>query len=199
MPSTVILKNKSTKVNQFFRDGTLIGTTRYTYGFLMDEIKIYENSNPKYRFSETNHTIWFLRKCIPIISLILSTVFNGRYSFFENDKKIGYTKEKWLKPIENFVIQDDYYHLSVHKNEIFSLEKNGKQLALYRRSPIEMLKVQQNTYYVEYSKEIEIKIVELFCLLIDLLFFTHYNGKTVLKVVVPYDPHPEYTLWHPDD
>lgn len=199
MPSTVIWKSSSTKGNQFFCNGMLIGTTRYTYGFLMDEIKIYMNSILKYRFSETNHAIWFLRKCIPIISLFLSTLFNGRYSFFEDNEKIGYAKEKWLKPIETFIIRDDFYHLSAHKNEIFSLEKNGKQIALYRKPPIEMLKVQPNTYCIEYSAEIEIEIVELFCLLVDLLFFTHYNGKTVLKVIVPYDPHPEYALWHPDE
>lgn len=199
MPSTIIRKNNSKKVNQFFRDGSLIGTTRYTYGFWMDEIIIYDDNTPVYRFLETNHFIWFLRKCIPIVSLAVSTILNGRYSIFESEKKIGYTKEMWFKPIENFIINNDHYHLSAHKDEIISLEKNGEQVALYRRTPIEALRVHPNTYYVEYSTEIETKLVELFCLLVDLLFFTHYNGKTVLKVIVPYDPHPEYTLWHPDN
>lgn len=199
MPSTVIRKKESTKINQFFRDGILIGTTRYTYGFLIDKVIIYKDSNEKYCFSETNHTIWFLRKCIPVISLILSSVLNGRYAFFENSKKIGYAKEKWIKPVENFIIQDDHYHLLAHKGEKFSLMKNGQQIALYRKAPIEMLKAQPNTYYAEYSNDTEIEIVELFCLLVDLFFFTHYNGKTTLKVIVPYDPHPERALWHPDD
>ena len=130
MPQIIIQKKRCSKHSEFYRDGVLIGTSRYTYGFLMDEIVIYKDNSLKYRFSETNRIVWFLRNCIPLISLVISFFLNGRYIIFDKNIKIGHSEERWLKPVESFIIQDDHYHLFTHKNEQFSLTKNGEQIAL---------------------------------------------------------------------
>lgn len=53
MAQMTIYKKESTKNPCFFRDNILIGTAKYTSGFSMDEIMIYQNDQPKYRFKET--------------------------------------------------------------------------------------------------------------------------------------------------
>ena len=47
MAQMTIYKKESTKNPCFFRDNILIGTAKYTSGFSMDEIMIYQNDQPK--------------------------------------------------------------------------------------------------------------------------------------------------------
>lgn len=216
MAQITIYKEESTKIQRFFCDNILIGTAEYTYGFSMNEIMIYQNEQPKYRFKETNHAIWFLEKCLPgiflififllnwspiffFISLALMLLSNRRYTIFEDNMKVGCTQDKWVSAIRHFIIHDNLYYLSIHKNEQFSLQKNGKQIALYSKEPIKILKSRPNTYHISYADTEPIEIIELFCLIIDLFLFTTYDGTTILKVLVPHDPHPEYAQWKPEE
>ena len=216
MAQMTIYKKESTKNPCFFRDNILIGTAKYTSGFSMDEIMIYQNDQPKYRFKETSYVIWFFKQCLPAIILILtfllnwSPVFffvslalmllsNRRYTIFEDNIKIVYTKDKWVSAIRNFMIHDDLYYMSTHKNEKFSLLKNGKQIASYSKEPVKIQKAQQNTYHISYTVTEPVEIIELFCLIIDLFHFTDYDGTTTLKILVFRDPHPEYTQWKPEE
>lgn len=199
MAKAVIYKKQLKKEFQFFRDEIMIGTSRYTYGFLVDEIVVYQNSVPKYQFKENDRFIWFLRNCLPLLSLIIAALLNGRYAIFEDDIEIGYAREKWIKPISSFVIRDDIYQLFVHQGNRFSLMKNGIQVALYTKRCEEWLKSQPLTYDIDYDKNEEIEIIELFCLFIDVFFFTPYNGSSHIKVIVPHDRYSEHTLWQPKE
>ena len=199
MAKAVIYKKQLKKEFQFFRDEIMIGTSRYTYGFSMDEIVVYQNSVPKYQFKENDRFIWFLRNCLPLLSLIIAALLNGRYAIFEDDIEIGYAREKWIKPISSFVIRNDVYQLFVHEGNRFSLMKNGIQVALYTKRCEEWLKSQPLTYDIDYDKSEEIEIIELFCLFIDVFFFTPYNGSSHIKVIVPHDRYPEHTLWQPKE
>ena len=104
---------------------------------------------------------------------------NRRYTIFEDNIKIGYTKDKWVSAIRNFMIHDDLYYMSTHKNEKFSLLKNGKQIASYSKEPVKIQKAQQNTYHISYTVTEPVEIIELFCLIIDLFHFTDYDGKAI--------------------
>ena len=178
MAKAVIYKKQLKKEFQFFRDGIMIGTSRYTYSFLMDEIIVYQGSIPKYKFKETNHFIWFLRNCLLLVSFIITLFVNGRYTIYEDEKEIGYTLEKWIKPIEHFMLHGDCYRLLPHKGNCFSLTKNGEQIALYTKQPEKMLEIRPDTYDIDYDINEPIEIIELFCLFIDVFFFTPYNGTS---------------------
>lgn len=199
MAKAVIYKKQLKKEFQFFRDEIMIGTSRYTYGFLMDEIVVYQNSVPKYQFKENDRFIWFLRNCLPLLSLVIAALLNGRYAIFEDDIEIGYAREKWVKPISSFVIRNDVYQLFIHKGNRFSLMKNGMQIALYTKRCEEWLKSQPLTYDIDYDNSEEIEMIDLFCLFIDVFFFTPYNGSSHIKVIVPHDRYSEHTLWQPKE
>ncbi len=177
----------------------MIGTSRYTYSFFMDEIVVYQDNIPKYRFKETNRFVWFLRNCLLFISFIIALFINGRYTIYEAGTEIGYTMEKWVRPIENFMIHDNCYRLFVHKNNHFSLTKNGEQIALYAKRPEKMLEARPDTYDIDYDINEPIEIIELFCLFIDVFFFTHYDGTSHIKVIVPHNRYLEHTLWRPKE
>lgn len=202
MAKAVIYKKQLKKEFQFFRDGIMIGTSRYTYGFLMDEIIIYQDNVPKYKFKETDRVVWFLRNCLFLISFIIALFINGRYTIYKGEAEIGYTLEKWAKPIENFVIHDDRYRLFVHKGNRFSLTKNGRQVALYKKRPEKVLETSldtRDTYDIDYDINEPSEIIELFCLFIDVFFFTPYDGTSHIKVIIPHDRYPEQTLWQPKE
>ncbi len=74
--------------------------------------------------------------CFFFVSLALMLLSNRRYTIFEDNIKIGYAKDKWVSAIRNFMIHDDLYYMSTHKNEKFSLLKNGKQIASYSKEPV---------------------------------------------------------------
>ncbi len=199
MARTTIYRKREKKFYQFFRDGDRIGTSRYTGGFLMDEILVYQNDMPKYALKEINRFVWFLRNGLLLISLFISLFLNGRYAVFEDGAEIGYARETWIRPISSFMIRNNLYQVFVHKGNCFSLTKNGTQIALYTKRPEETLKCQPNAYDIDYEKNVQIEIIELFCLFIDTFFFTPYNGTSKVKVVVPHDPYPNHTLWRPKE
>ena len=216
MAQTTIYKEESTKNQRFFCDNILIGTAKYTSGFARNEIVIYQHDKPILRFTETNRMIWFIKKCLPCIIYVLTFLLNWtpffffislalilllkrQYTVFEDNKKVGYTKNKWVKAMRDFILYDDHYCVSIHKNEQFSLLKNGKQIALYSKEPVKILNSRSSTYHVSYAGSERIEIIELFCLIIDLFLFTDYDGTTTLKIIVPRDPHPEYTQWKPEE
>lgn len=182
----------------------MIGTSRYTSGFLMDEIVIYQNGAPKYRLKESSRLVWFLRNGLPLISFLISLFLNGRYAVFEDDAEIGCAREKWIKPISSFVIRDDLYRMFAHKGNCFSLTKNSIQIALYTKRPEGSVfhaapPWPAHTYDVDYEEAEQIEIIELFCLFIDVFFFTLYDGTSNIKVIVPNDPYSHHTLWQPNE
>lgn len=199
MAKTVIYKEHLKKERQFFRDGLMIGMSRGKDGICMDEIVVYQNDAPKYSLREDSRVFWFFYHWLYPVSCAVQLLLAHRYKVFEDGKEIGFSKEKRTEPPRTFLIHDDEYRLFEHKGNQFSLTKNGIQVALYAKRPEEMLKCKPDTYDIDYDQDEAIEIIELFCLFVDMIFFTPMNGMTNIKVIVPSDPYPHHTLWQPKE
>lgn len=187
----IIQKRTSTKKAQFFFNESFLGTSEYQHGFFMKEISVFQNSKLEYRLKESNRFIWFLRNCLYLISFIFQIFLCPKYTIFDNKGKvIGNSHENCFRPARTFTIYNNLYHILIHKNSYFSLFKNGIQIALYERK--------KNEYFIYYSDDESVETIGLFCLFIDLNFFTNYNGR-ITKVIVLHDSHPEYTTWRPKE
>lgn len=195
MSTLTIYRKDSKDFRQFYQNDILIGTSRNTHGLSMDEIAICKNNTRTMTLKETNFFVWFLRH-IPILSIFFMIFINSRFILLDNGKKIGYAKDKWFSPIRNFVIYGDIYKLYVHKNDNFSLTKNDTQIALYKKAPYS--KHKNNTYFITFSPQESITIIQLFCIFIDLFFYDNYNGRVIEKNIVFNDRHTKHTLWSPD-
>ena len=195
MATLTICREDSNDLRKFYQNDILVGTSRNTHGFAMDEIVIYQNTTQKIVLKETNFFIWFLRH-IPSLSIFFMLFINSRFILLEGGKTIGYTKDKWFVPIRNFVIHKDTYKLYAHKNDNFSLTKNNIQIALYKKESY--AKHKNNTYSIFYSSRESIAIIQLFCIFIDLFFYDNYNGRVVEKNIVFYDRYVQHTLWSPE-
>lgn len=195
MSTLTIYRKDSNNFREFYQDNIIIGTSRNTHGFSMNEIVVYQNKIPKVSLREINLFTWFLRH-IPIISIFFMLFINSRFVFIQDGKKIGYAKDKWFTPIRNFVIYEDIYKIYIHKNNIFSLTKNGIQVALYKKESHPKNKC--NTYSISFSQQESPEIIQLFCIFIDLFFFDCYNGRVIEKNIVFSDHHADHTLWTPD-
>lgn len=194
--STMTLNRKDCKdFRQFYQNDILVGTSRNTHSFSMDEITVYQDGIEKIKLKEVNPFIWFLRH-IPIFSIFFMLLFNSRFVFLENGKNIGYTVDKWFRPIRNFIIHRNTYQLYAHKNNIFSLTKNGVQVSLYKKIPYS--KCKRNTYFITFSPQESLEIIQLFCIFIDLFFYDGYNGRIIEKNVVFSDRYPEHISWSPE-
>lgn len=191
MATAIIQKDTSTKKAQFSLNGMFFGTSEYQHGFFMKEILIYQHDTLLYRFKETDRVIWVLRNCLYLISFVLQIFLCPRYTIFDGKEEvIGNSQENCFRPARTFTMYNNRYHVLVHKNNCFSLTKNGTQIALYRK--------EQNTYCIYYNNNESVETIGLFCLFIDLNFFTNYNGR-IAGVIVLHDPHPEYAAWRPEE
>lgn len=153
----------------------------------------------KVRFSGEQPRYLVLRKCLPLLSLVIALFINGRYTIYEGEAEVGRALEKWVKPIETFLLHGDRYRLSVHRGNRFSLTKNGGQIALYQKRPEKTLEASPGAYDIDYDVNEPLELIELFCLLIDVFFFTPYTGASHINVLVPHDPCPERAHWRPKE
>lgn len=200
MAKAVIQKKSLTPKANFFFNESFFGISEYQHGFFMKEILIYRNDTLLYHLKETNRVIWILRNCLYLISFILQLFLYPQYTIFdEKGKIIGYSEGSWFRPKKTFTIDNNQYNIRVHKNNSFSLTKNSIQIALYEKKPFKWLESRPDTYYTFYNDSEPVEIIGLFCIFIDLIFFTDCGGRTITNVFVPYDPHPECTRWRPDE
>jgi len=195
MSSMTIYRKDCKKLRQFYQNNIFIGTSRNTHGFLMDEITVYQDGIEKIKLKEVNYFVWFLRH-IPIFSIFFMLLINSRFVFLEDGKNIGYTADKWFRPVRNFIIHGNTYQLYAHKNNFFSLLKNGVQVSLYKKLPYS--KCKRNTYYISFLPQESLEIIQLFCIFIDLFFYDNYNGRIIEKNVVFSDHHSEHLFWSPE-
>lgn len=206
----------------FLIDNVIVGLTNKCSGFSKDKLIIFQDGQPKYRLKESNRLNWALKLLLPICVLFLCFVLfiffpqyeilcvllflffaitssisiNRQYTIFENEEKIGFSQERWIKPISSFLMQNSTYRICSHSHERYSLFKGEKQIALYNRK----LEKAKNRYLIHYSADEPLEIIELFCLWIDMFNYDDERGRTIIKTFsIHPDKHPEYTIWRPED
>lgn len=204
----------------FLFDGIPVGLTNKFSRFSKDKLIIFQDGHTKYRLKESNRWNWALNSVLPVCALLLCfalfiffsqneglwvslfLVFiimvvgsiNRQYSIFEGEEKIGFSQERWIKPISSFLIRNNTYRVCTHSHERYSLFKDGTQIALYNRK----LDKSKSRYLIYYSADEPLEIIELFCLWIDMFHYDDGRGRITLKTVsLRPDKHPEYTLWRP--
>ena len=188
MARSTIYKKWEKEVKRYFRNEIMIGTSRETHLFWMKEITVYRGNTSLYSIKETDRCFWFFTHCLYPISLFLQMFFCRKYEIFEGDELVGASQNTHTKPARTFTIHSDEYCLFVHKSNQFSLTRNGKQIALYKRASA-------SAYSVDFDQDEPIEIIDLFCLFIDETFFDDHRTA---KIYVFRDPHSEHTLWNPE-
>lgn len=200
MAKAVIEKVSFPKKARFFFNDSFLGTSEYQHGFFMKEILIYQHDTLLYRFKETDRVIWVLRNCLYLISFVLQIFLCPKYTIFDGKEEIiGNFQKNRFGAARIFTMYNNQYHLFTHKNNSFSLIKDGKQIALYKKGSLKWLECCPDTYDIYYSSDEPVEIIGLFCLIIDLMFFTDCGGRTITEVIVLHDPHPEYAAWRPEE
>lgn len=206
----------------FLIGNAIVGLTNKCSGFSKDKLIIFQDGHPKYRLKESSRLNWALKLFLPMCVLFLCFVLfiffpqyeflcvllflffatatgisiNRQYSIFEDGEEIGFSQERWIKPISSFSIRNHTYRICAHSHERYSLFKDGMQIALYNRR----LEKAKNRYLIYYSADEPLEIIELFCLWIDMFNYDDERGRTILKTFSVYpDKHPEYTFWRPAD
>lgn len=196
-------------------------TDKYSH-FSKDKLVIFQDGHVKYRLKESNRLNWALNSILPVCVLLLGftlsiffpqyealwkslsfifiimilTSVNQQYSIFEGEEEIGFSQERWIKPISSFSIRNSNYRIYSHSHERYSLFKDGIQVGLYNRK----LEKWKNRYLIYYSADEPLEIIELFCLWIDMFHYDNGGGRTVLKTfTLRPDKHTEYTFWRPKD
>lgn len=199
-----------------------VGLTNKYSRFSRDKLVIFQDGHVKYRLKESNRLNWALNSILPMCLLLLCFMFfiffpqyealwvslflifiiivvgsiNRQYSVLEGEKEIGFSQERWIKPISSFSIRSNTYRIYSHSHERYSLLKDGIQIALYSRN----LEKSKNKYLIYYSENEPLEIIELFCLWIDMFNYDDGRGRTILKTFRLYpDKHTEYTFWRPED
>lgn len=195
----ITVKDKQGAYNDYFVNGERVASSVADCINQMERIVVYEEGAPKYRLVERSKLLWFLTRYLSVISLLISVIVNSIYDIYEGDNHIGASQEKWFKGIRSFKINGDLYQINTHKNEKFSLHKNGKQVALYVKTPEKFFTTtyKPRSYSVSYDAMVPLWIIYLFAAWVDLIF-TRADGGDTKKVIVFRDPHPEYTLWQPE-
>lgn len=199
-----------------------VGLTNKYSRFSKDKLIIFQDGQIKFRLKESNRLNWALNSVLPICVLLLCfTLFiffpqyealwvslflvfiilvvgsiNRQYSIFEGEEEIGFSQERWIKPISSFSIRNNNYRIYSHSHERYSLFKDGIQIALYNRK----LEKSKNRYLIYYSADEPLEVIELFCLWIDMFHYDEGRGRTILKTFNLHpDKHTEYTFWRPKD
>lgn len=165
----------------------------------LNRIRIYENGQPRYRLDESSRVEWIMRRYLLHISLIFQLLKNPTYDVYDGERKVGSSWEKWFKALRTFHINGDMYRTFTHKNETFSLHKNGEQVALYIKTPEKFFSTTSvpRSYSVLYESTEPLWIIYLFCVFEDLCWFADSDNGGTKKILVFRDPYESYTLWTP--
>lgn len=181
----------------YYVNGRKIASTSSQLCKDLTRITLYENQQPRYKLIEHSRMEWILFNWAYPLSFFLPFFLNPVYDIYDGTKKVGASLERWLKPIHNFSIRNDIYRDHLHKNETFSLHKNGQQIALYIKDPCTFYSTteQQRSYSIWYDESVPTWIIYMFCIFYDWLFFSCHPGTK--KIMVYNDSHIEYTKWRP--
>ena len=102
------------------------------YGSGMEAFEIYKDDDLQYTLKQTNIIKQFI-STVPLIGCFYTNPFH----FYRNDEKCGDVDSKILlsgQGLFSFHFEDVCYRIIIHSNGVHSALKDGKQVALYRRS-----------------------------------------------------------------
>ena len=106
----------------------LICTTNLTLNFGCNKLFVTDLDGVNYSLQQKNRWLKFINS-LPVFNL--ETFIP--YFFYENDTLCGKGKKIHFQPAYQFNFKSDAFELREHKNNIFSLMQNQKQIALYKR------------------------------------------------------------------
>lgn len=172
----------------------LICTTNLTLNFGCNKLFVTDLDGVNYSLQQKNRWLKFINS-LPVFNL--ETFIP--YFFYENDTLCGKGKKIHFQPAYQFNFKSDAFELREHKNNIFSLMQNQKQIALYKRPSTSFN--EQLSYFIDFYDEKMLPFFLLFCAFIDTQFYPNHASLHMYKKevdVVFNDAFAERAKWKPD-
>ncbi|MBE6907546.1 MAG: hypothetical protein E7476_14885 [Ruminococcaceae bacterium] len=118
------------------------------------------------------------------------------WSIYEEKHKIGSIKPVFQRPRNIMSLNGDTYEIGGHSREVFSLVKNRKQIAVWKKS---ISYYEKCDFTIDYIK-VEPSILFMTCVMCDRLYYPG-EGKREFgddySTFVPFDNWKERAEWHP--
>lgn len=196
----ITVTSQTCKNADYYADGKMIASAVGDECSNLNRITIYEDGNPKYRVVERSKLLWGLGRFIPLISLLIRLLIKPTYDIYAGEDTIGSSLEKWIKPVQTFQIGSDIYMTYTHKHEVFSLHKNGSQVALITKTyePFFSTTSRPRSYSVLYDNSEPLWIIYMFCVYADYRFFLGSENAGNKRILVFKDPYEKCTHWKPE-
>lgn len=169
----------------------LICTSNLTLNFGCNKLFVTDLDGVNYSLQQKNQWLKFINS-LPIFNFETFTP----YFFYENDTLCGNSEKIHFQPAYQLNFKSDIFELREHKNNVFSLMKNQKQVALYKRPSTSFN--EQLSYFVDFCDEKMLPFFLLFCAFIDTQFYPNHASFHMYKKevdVVFNDPFAERAKW----